>query len=476
MEIRWCWIAYILLIVITHKAGTHNTQPTDDSGSTGSASDNSANNSRTESSSLNSSISSSDSDSNSNSNKSSHPVINNVKVEERYAEPYQQPLAKSSLKDTANKLKQDIESNYNLDEIIASTETTATKSLKKYLLKENKKYRKKYVSNDDYRQPSASEREPRESPLAEDDAATTSTKTTRKLIDESEKPHSRKKRLIWITDDGRLALPPGTSLTIAPTIAMPFVRYPPTGFLSNISISLPVTIDFDKLGLTDNQNPLGVLPPLLARSMGRAAGSILADYVSDYMHTRRRKRSAANVHGNENFKITSNFIDEEDNQRKAPELPEEHKHAFHGGERALLYTVVEDFIANFGLDGKACMLRAICEIHSKPVERFGLIGEVLKLFFTASLSPYSEHLDEYVSAENIGKGESGPGECFPYYKDCPKSLFRMGNNFQHRYNDESVHGSTQDDLYDNEIDDIEREIPKDETMIHLERGVNKVAM
>lgn len=95
----------------------------------------------------------------------------------------------------------------------------------------------------------------------------------------------------------------------------------------------PVTVDFDKLGLTDNQNPLGVLPPLLARSMGRAAGSILADYVSDYMHTRRRKRNAPSFSGNENFKITTNFIDGEDDEPKTPELPDEHKHAFHGGER-----------------------------------------------------------------------------------------------------------------------------------------------
>lgn len=43
----------------------------------------------------------------------------------------------------------------------------------------------------------------------------------------SDVPHSRPKRLIWVTDDGRLALPPGTSLVIAPTLAMPFVRYPP---------------------------------------------------------------------------------------------------------------------------------------------------------------------------------------------------------------------------------------------------------
>lgn len=32
-------------------------------------------------------------------------------------------------------------------------------------------------------------------------------------------------------------------------------------------------------------------------------------------------------------------------------------------------------------------------------------------------------MDEYVQAERIGSGELGPGECFPYFKQCPKSLF-----------------------------------------------------
>lgn len=59
--------------------------------------------------------------------------------------------------------------------------------------------------------------------------------------EKANEPHSRQKRLIWVTDDGRLALPPGTSLIIAPTLAMPFVRYPPDGFHSNISISIPLT-------------------------------------------------------------------------------------------------------------------------------------------------------------------------------------------------------------------------------------------
>lgn len=56
-----------------------------------------------------------------------------------------------------------------------------------------------------------------------------------------EKIHSRKKRLIWITDDGRLALPPGTVLSITPTISMPLVRHPLEGFLSNLTMSFPLT-------------------------------------------------------------------------------------------------------------------------------------------------------------------------------------------------------------------------------------------
>jgi hypothetical protein len=42
---------------------------------------------------------------------------------------------------------------------------------------------------------------------------------------------------------------------------------------------LSISVEFDKLGLTDNANPLGVLPPVLARSMGKAAGSMLGENV-----------------------------------------------------------------------------------------------------------------------------------------------------------------------------------------------------
>lgn len=78
-------------------------------------------------------------------------------------------------------------------------------------------------------------------------------------VDQSSKPHSRKKRLIWVSDDGRLALPPGTVLSISPTLSMPLVRYPPTGFLSNLTMSFPLTSKF----LYNNKLVSGILNNLI---------------------------------------------------------------------------------------------------------------------------------------------------------------------------------------------------------------------
>lgn len=126
------------------------------------------------------------------------------------------------------------------------------------------------------------------------------------------------------------------------------------------------TVDFDKLGLTDNENPLGVLPPVFGRSMGQAAGSMLAHYVGEYLHTRRKREA----------------VDQPSDTSDTPPLPESQQHVFHGGERAILYGVVEDLIKTFGFNGKACILRTICEVHSKSIHHLGLFGEMAKLFFT----------------------------------------------------------------------------------------------
>lgn len=114
-------------------------------------------------------------------------------------------------------------------------------------------------------------------------------------------------------------------------------------------------VDLDKLGLTDNENPYGALPPIFDRSMrGRQAGAMMADFVAAFIKRRLYKREAI-------------------------EVP---KNAFHGGERALLYGTTEDMLSTLGLDGRACLLRAICEVHGHSMSNFGLIGEMLKLFFS----------------------------------------------------------------------------------------------
>lgn len=82
-------------------------------------------------------------------------------------------------------------------------------------------------------------------------------------------PHSRQKRLLWITTDGRLALPPGTRLTITPSLSLPFVRYPPDGFLSNMSISLPFTSKFNGFSDMNISQRWGTLVPIKEGKMGK---------------------------------------------------------------------------------------------------------------------------------------------------------------------------------------------------------------
>ena len=50
--------------------------------------------------------------------------------------------------------------------------------------------------------------------------------------------------------------------------------------------------------------------------------------------------------------------------------------------------------------------------------------------YRASLSPYSKRLSDYVAAEISGKED---GECWRYYKDCPKSLFGINDGVNNKY-------------------------------------------
>lgn len=89
------------------------------------------------------------------------------------------------------------------------------------------------------------------------------------------------------------------------------------------------------MGLTDNQNPLGDLPPIFARSFGHSAGEMLGNYMTKYLHF-KRKRDLSNQMKLNSQQTNAHFnIKEHANEDlpQFPQLPERFKHIFHGGER-----------------------------------------------------------------------------------------------------------------------------------------------
>lgn len=194
-------------------------------------------------------------------------------------------------------------------------------------------------------------------------------------------PHHREKRFLFMTNEKRIVMPPGSQLVLTPTLAMPFIRHPPEGLDANMTISTPFTISFDAMGVTDNQNPFGLLPFL---------NPILGSTIFG-----KRKRSVPD--------------------------PDIEPHTIKGGERAFLYEYVEDYLFTFGMDGKACLLRAICETHESPLIGYGFVGEMLEMFLTPTKSPYWKKMTEYIAAEQTGRKE---GDCWKFAKDCSRSLFK----------------------------------------------------
>ncbi|XP_063605400.1 uncharacterized protein LOC134780557 [Penaeus indicus] len=185
--------------------------------------------------------------------------------------------------------------------------------------------------------------------------------------------HSRPKRLVYFTSERRLRLPPETLLVFTPTLSLPAGRNLPIGYAASMTISIPFEIRFDDLGLTSEENPFGLWPKL---------GPF-----------RKKRDSSAPLSG-------INWA---------------------GGDREMIYQVIEDTLSNMGMNGTACLLRTICEMFQFPLEKHGFFGEFLELLFSASRSPHAEkRLPEYTRAERVGRAS---GDCFEYQTHCPRSLF-----------------------------------------------------
>ncbi|XP_050713141.1 uncharacterized protein LOC126996584 [Eriocheir sinensis] len=92
-------------------------------------------------------------------------------------------------------------------------------------------------------------------------------------------------------------------------------------------------------------------------------------------------------------------------------------------DRLGIYSVLISTLNRFGVDGKACLLRSVCEVAESPLRDDGLLGEVLNILLTASYgASSSNHLYDYIDAERYGRAY---GDCWAAYPQCPMSLFKL---------------------------------------------------
>ncbi|XP_063843413.1 uncharacterized protein LOC135090527 [Scylla paramamosain] len=168
--------------------------------------------------------------------------------------------------------------------------------------------------------------------------------------------------MLYITPKGRLKMPIGTVGVIASTLSVPMGN-DLSSTSGSLAVTVPFTFKFDELGLTDLNN-----------SWGNA-------------------------------------------NRVARDASAQEEHA--GGDRSQVYRVAENTISSAGLDGRVCLLRAICEVNlGYTAPELGLLGEVLHLLLSPSKD--ARHMGEYTEAETQGKGEK---DCSLYHAGCPYSFF-----------------------------------------------------
>ncbi|CAL4139593.1 unnamed protein product, partial [Meganyctiphanes norvegica] len=83
-----------------------------------------------------------------------------------------------------------------------------------------------------------------------------------------------------------------------------------------------------------------------------------------------------------------------------------------------IFRTIEDSMSAMGVDGRACLLRLICEMQNNPIGRFTVIGELLSILFTPKRG-LNDFLHYYIEAEV--KGSEG-ADCRDEYPTCPFSL------------------------------------------------------
>ncbi|XP_040564304.1 uncharacterized protein [Lepeophtheirus salmonis] len=90
-------------------------------------------------------------------------------------------------------------------------------------------------------------------------------------------------------------------------------------------------------------------------------------------------------------------------------------------DQVSILSKLEEAITKGGMNGRHCVLKAICELQETPIHEWSVLGEMISVLFRPKKGYHSELLD-YKKAEKLG---SETGKCWSHYPNCPISIFNI---------------------------------------------------
>ncbi|KAH8408078.1 hypothetical protein KR222_009227 [Zaprionus bogoriensis] len=90
------------------------------------------------------------------------------------------------------------------------------------------------------------------------------------------------------------------------------------------------------------------------------------------------------------------------------------------------YRAIVNYLGQYGYNGSACLLRAICEVSAAPLdEHNGVLGSIFKILFVPTTSAAEwrlQHVDSLYEASELGTRGS---DCADYVAGCAHSMLDL---------------------------------------------------
>merc|ERR1740128_507108 len=97
-------------------------------------------------------------------------------------------------------------------------------------------------------------------------------------------------------------------------------------------------------------------------------------------------------------------------------------------QRKGLFNTIEKYLSRIGgVDGHACLKRAICEVAAIPHHDDGILGDAMNLMLKVDDTEIEEN-PEFADAQQVGQAKQ---DCVKFHASCPMSVFKIVDSFQY---------------------------------------------